>query len=203
MQFIPNFTQSLQKKFYLQDTETVARELLGKILVKFEVDGSILAARIVETEAYLAEKDLASHSAVGRTKRNEPMFAEAGILYVYKIYGIHHCFNIVTEPENRAAAVLIRALEPIVGIEIMKSRRKSDKIYQLCKGPGNSALSLGFDRNYNYRSLCTEQLFIQNNSDAKVTENLIVKSRRIGINRASELELRYFLKDNIYVSGKK
>ena len=141
--FEPAFSNSIPKNFFLQKTEVVARSLLGKVLVK-KVRNNFLAAMISETEAYLSENDSASHSAAGLTKRNSAMFREGGILYVYKIYGVHHCINFVTEGDGIGAAVLIRSAIPILGINEMKINRKTDKLDNLCKGPGNLAKAFGF-----------------------------------------------------------
>lgn len=109
--------------FFQGSTEDVAKKLLGKILVR-NYNGKILSGKIVETEAYLDENDLASHSAVGLTERNKVMFGEAGLAYVYFTYGMHYCFNVVTGEEGKGSAVLIRALEPLEGIELMKNSDK-------------------------------------------------------------------------------
>jgi DNA-3-methyladenine glycosylase len=119
------FQNALSQDFFARATEKVARDLLGAVLVR-RVGDTVLAGRIVETEAYLAEDDAASHSFRGRTRRNEAMFGEAGTLYVYRIYGVHHCANIVTEDAGRGAAVLLRALEPLAGIEWMQKEQRGN-----------------------------------------------------------------------------
>jgi DNA-3-methyladenine glycosylase len=184
----------LQKEFYLQRTEIVAKELLGKILVFRD-----LAGKIVETEAYIPENDEANHSARGKTKRNAAMHEEGGILYVYKIYGVHHCINVVTEVKDKGCAVLIRALQPLVGIDLMKKNRKKNKIEELCKGPGNVAKAFGFTTDDNYNSLLSDDLYIVDNLD----DREIVADKRIGISKAIDLPLRFYYANDPYVSGKK
>lgn len=188
--FEPVFSNSIPKEFFLQKTELVARLLLGKVLVKKE-GNSYLAAMISETEAYLSENDFASHSAVGQTKRNAAMFEGGGILYVYKIYGVHHCINFVTEEKGIGAAVLIRSAVPVLGINEMKINRKTDKLENLCKGPGNLAKAFGFTLQDNLSPLQSEVLFLQdyksfNDENIKIT-------KRIGITKSAELELRFLV----------
>jgi len=196
-----DFKNHLQKDFFLQKTEDVAKNLLGKLLVKLEVNGEILAGEIVETEAYLSSNDFSSHSAPGKTKRNSPMFGEGGILYVYKIYGIHHCINFVTEMEGLGAAVLIRALKPILGIDFMKRQRNNPGDKNLCRGPANLAKALSFTTNDNNRLLTEPSLFIQDNEN--IEEENITITKRIGITKSADLHLRYYISDSEYVSGKK
>lgn len=187
----------LGKEFYLQDTIKIAENLIGKILVRV-IEDTVISGKIVETEAYLHENDFASHSAPGLTKRNAVMFETGGIIYVYKIYGIHHCVNVVTENHGIGAAVLIRAIEPLTGIEKMKEYRKTDKIDNLCKGPGNVAKAYGFDLNTNGHSLLSEDLFIC--SDENNTDFEIGISKRIGITKSAELPLRFYMKNSKFVS---
>ena len=188
----------LKKEFYLQDTAKIAEELIGTTLVKIE-NSNLIAGKIVETEAYLSENDEASHSFSGKSKRNAPMFEEGGILYVYLIYGVHHCINIVTEEQWKGCAVLIRAIEPIEGIEIMQKNRQIDNINLLGKGPGNTAKALNFTRNDNYSSLTSEKLhIIERKSSVEIG-----KSERIGISKSKELQLRFFDLNSKFVSGKK
>ncbi|HVK60908.1 MAG TPA: DNA-3-methyladenine glycosylase, partial [Bdellovibrionales bacterium] len=129
--------RKLPFSFYQRDTEEVARELLGKTLVHVLKTGQRVSGRIVETEAYLGARDAAAHSRGGlRSKRTESMFLPGGHAYVYLIYGMHYCFNVVTREADEPQAVLIRALEPIEGIEFMRRRRRVKRDLDLCSGPG-------------------------------------------------------------------
>ena len=198
--FIPNFSLSLTKEFYLQKTENVAKELLGKVIVKKINKKIIFAGKIVETEAYLSNNDLASHSAHRKTKRNSAMFSEGGILYVYKIYGIHHCINVVTESESVGSAVLIRAVEPLMGIDTMKNLRGNENIYNLCNGPAKLAQAFDFKLKDNSSSLFTPKLYIQ--SYENIAQSHIITSRRVGIIKSFELPLRFFINDSKFLSIK-
>lgn len=190
--------ERLLKEFFIRDTITVARELIGKIFVKILNHNTILSAKIVETEAYLPNDDVASHSFCGITKRNQMMFEEGGVLYIYKSYGIHHCVNIVTEQKGKGSAVLIRAMEPIQGIQIMKKYRNRDDIKVLCKGPGNVAKAFGLSLNENGMSILGDQIMILNAD--KIDENDIIKTKRIGISKSKDLLLRFYLKNSKFVS---
>ncbi|MDQ1264956.1 MAG: DNA-3-methyladenine glycosylase [Bacteroidota bacterium] len=194
--------KALKEDFYLQETEIVAKNLINKILVRILPDyPEPLAARIVETEAYLDSGDKASHSAPGQTKRNAPMFAKGGILYVYKIYGIHHCVNVVTKEEGFGSAVLLRAGEPLSGIEKMKEHRSCGDIMKLCKGPGNLARSFGFDLSDNYSKLTGDDLYITDKGN--IDDSMIGCSERVGISKSEEFPLRFFLIGSNYVSSNK
>jgi DNA-3-methyladenine glycosylase len=189
------FQNALLQDFFARATEKVARDLLGAVLVR-RVGDTLLAGRIVETEAYLAEDDAASHSFRGRTRRNEAMFGEAGTLYVYRIYGIHHCANIVTEDAGRGAAVLLRALEPLAGIEWMQQQRGTNALQVLCSGPGKLAQSLAFSPSENGASLLQPDLFLL---PADTSPEVCV-SARVGISKAVDLPLRFFVAGNRFVS---
>lgn len=193
-----DFFERLPKDFFLQPTEWVAKNLIGKLIVR-RIDGQYIAAKIVEAEAYLSENDLASHSAPGPTRRNRAMFAEGGCIYVYKIYGIHNCVNIVTERENKGCAVLLRSGEPIMGFELMRKLRGNVPIQKLLSGPGNFARGFNFELSDNFKNLFTEELFIQKFEN--LDETAIGVSERIGIARAKELKLRFYLKGSKFVSG--
>lgn len=199
--FTPDFSKGLPCEFFKKKTEAVAQKLLGQIIVRQLPTGEMLAARIVETEAYLPENDLSNHAAVGRTKRNNAMWHDGGIAYVYKIYGVHYCFNIVTESENLGCAVLIRAAEPLAGIEIMQELRATEKTGELLKGPGNFARAFGFTSEDTFKSCCTPELFIQKDKNVALKE--IFATPRIGISKAVELPLRYIIKGSPFVSGRK
>ncbi|MBI2179562.1 MAG: DNA-3-methyladenine glycosylase [Deltaproteobacteria bacterium] len=130
----------LSRSFYEQSTLDVARQLLGKYLVRQHADGTTVG-RIVETEAYIGPEDKACHASRGRTPRTEVMFGPAGYTYVYLISGFHHMLNIVTESVDYPAAVLIRAVEPVAGVEIMKTRRRTESLRNLANGPGSRVYS--------------------------------------------------------------
>lgn len=180
----------LNRDFYLRNPETVAKEFIGKTIVRV-CDNSIIAGIITETEAYLGLGDLASHSAMGLTSRNAAMFMDGGTIYVYKIYGMHFCVNAVTEESGRGSAVLLRALQPIHGIEIMSENRNTNDIKKLCKGPGNLTRALGIDRRFDKKSFLSDDIFIS--SFNSLSNNEISASKRIGITKSSELELRFSL----------
>ncbi len=189
----------LQKEFYARDTVKVAKELLGKYMVSFSEQG-ITVGKVVETEAYLGKTDPACHSARGKTSKNEVMFGPAGRAYVYIIYGIHYCFNVTTGDLNTPAAVLIRALEPIEGIEIMERRRGCKKITELCSGPGKLTTAMGISMNENGKSLVSGPVRFFTKNQEKKESRLIVTTTRIGISKAADLPLRFYLKQNPYIS---
>ena len=173
--------------FFARDTLTVAKELLGKIIV---LDN--FQCRIVETEAY--GRDQASH-AYKKTDRSSLMFDTFGFVYVYLIYGLYYCLNF-TADKDEAGAVLIRAVEPLKGIEEMKRRRKTEIIPNLCSGPGKLCLAMGINKDYNGSKIGEKiKLF----DDGFIAEN-IGTSPRIGIKDALDLEWRFFIKDNKFVS---
>jgi DNA-3-methyladenine glycosylase len=194
----------LSRDFFTQDTLTVARSLLGKRLVR-RLDGQRLAGRIVEAEAYIGQDDLGCHASVGRTARNEVMFGPVGHAYVYFTYGLHWMFNIVTEAEGFAAAVLIRALEPLEGIAAMKRNRKGRTGFDLCSGPAKLAQALCITRELNSADLCVRrgvELWLE---DAPpVAEDEIATGPRIGLNSVPEpwksIEWRFYVRENLFVS---
>jgi len=191
----------LKRDFYRRDTLTVARELLGQRLVRI-VDGQRLSGLIVEVEAYIGEEDAACHAARGRTPRNEVMYGPPGHAYVYFIYGMHHCLNVVTEEEGFPAAVLIRAIEPLAGLEIMRHHRPGKPDGELTNGPAKLCQALAIDKSFNGVDLCTsEALFIEEGQ--RVTEEEIATSPRIGIKadaRARSVPWRFFLQGNAFIS---
>lgn len=180
-----------RREFLDGDTADVARRLLGSTLVS-TVDGSETSGVIVETEAYLGIADPASHAhaSKGRTPRNDAMFAARGTLYVYVSYGIHHCINVVTGEEGVPAAVLIRALDPVVGREVMAARRKRDT--DLCSGPGRLAQALGITMRHNYHDLARPPVRLI--PGTPVEESRTGASGRIGVSRAADWPLRFFVK---------
>lgn len=191
----------LRKAFYLNDTLTVSKQLLGKFLVR-KYNGSYLTGKIVETEAYLGDTDPACHAYGRITPRNSTLFMEGGISYVYFIYGNYFCFNVVTEKEGIGAAVLIRALEPETGLETMKLLRgKINKEHDLTNGPAKLCLAFGIDGKLNGTDLQSKDIFISQDS---VKENFtIAVSRRIGIEKGSHFPYRFFIKNNPFVTRHK
>ena len=188
----------LPQKFFERATTTVARELIGKHLLR-KVDGVWLRSRIVETEAYLGKGDPGSHSAKGPTPRSAVMFGPPGVIYVYFIYGNYFMLNFVTERDGKAGAVLIRAVEPLEGIEKMKQLRgKKHALRNLTSGPAKLAMALGITADLNKKELGSPHLAVE---DApSVSRNKIVKTTRIGITEGADLELRFYEKDNGFVS---
>lgn len=183
--------QRYTREFYAQDTVTVARALLGSYLVVGRPT-QLQIGRIVETEAYLGKNDLAAHSSKGITPRTKIMFGPAGHAYVYLIYGLHHCFNIVTEAEGSGTAVLIRALEPVHNIEMNAS------------GPGRLCKALSLDRSHNGLDLCHGELYVcPAKSNALLAQETILQAPRIGVDYAgdwAQKPLRFLLSPNSYVS---
>lgn len=196
----------LQRLFYQRDTITVSRELLGKILVH-ESSQATTAGRIVETEAYLGPEDQAAHSSGGRrTARNEIMFGQKGYAYVYFIYGLYHCFNVTTgKTPGKPEAVLIRALEPVQGEDIMAKRRgtKQRKNNNLTNGPSKLCIAMNISRSQNKTDLTSPPLYIK---DAPaVPQKNIAKTTRVGIDYAGEWKYkpwRFFIRENKFVSAK-
>lgn len=191
----------LPRSFYARDTVEVAKDLLGKVLVR-EIPGGRLSVKIVETEAYCGPHDKACHASRGKTERNGVMFGEPGHAYVYFIYGMYYCLNIVTEREGYPAAVLIRAGEPLEGVEAMwKRRQKAKKVEQLTSGPGKLCMALGIDRSLNGADLCKKgPLYAE---DAGIQAHHIVSAKRVGVDYAGEYRdkpWRFYVKDNPFVS---
>lgn len=184
--------------FYEADTVTVAQELLGAFLVHETRLGKIVG-KIVETEAYLVD-DPACHAHAGKkSARNASMFGPPGTSYIYLIYGMYYCFNVVTRERGIGEAVLIRALEPLAGLHIMQRNRNTSELRELCSGPGKLAQALGLGKEQNGISLRKKPLYILSAEDAKPT---MVTSTRIGLSKASDLPLRFFIKDSPFVSRK-
>ncbi|MCS6999603.1 MAG: DNA-3-methyladenine glycosylase [Bacteroidota bacterium] len=189
---------ALPCKWFARETATVAKELIGTILVHQLPSGERLAARIVETEAYTPD-DPASHSWRGMTQRNKAMFAHGGCLYVYRIYGVHECINIVTETEGIGAAVLLRAAEVVAGKDTIAAfRGRPVPPTRLLSGPANLARGLGFSVADNFRSCCGNGVWIL---PAFAQPRSIGVSGRIGISAAVELLLRFFDPDSPAVSA--
>jgi DNA-3-methyladenine glycosylase len=190
----------LNESFYERDTSLVAEELLGKVLIR-KIGGQDLGGLIVETEAYYGSADPASHAYRGKTPRSTIMFGRAGIAYVYFCYGMYNLLNVVTEKQDIPGAVLIRALEPIYGIELMKKRRKTEITEKLTSGPGKLTISLGIDLKDNGKDLTSETggLYISE-ANFPVKYKKIGHSQRIGIKNGKEKFLRYFFEKCKFVS---
>ena len=188
-----------------KDVVIVARELIGKVVVT-NLDGLITSGRIVETEAYVAHIDKASHSFGGRrTAKNEHMYATAGTAYVYICYGMHQMLNVVTNDKEIPDAVLIRAIEPLEGIDIMLKRTGKPKMdFTLTRGPGNVGKALGIFKKHSGSHLLDEEIYLADDG-FKTKDNEIGISKRIGVESAfpdSELPYRFYIKGNKYVSGR-
>lgn len=195
----------LPVKFYKRNVIIVAKELLGKIIA-VNKKGKILSGRIVEVEAYDGSIDQAAHTYIGKTKRNEVMFESGGLLYVYFTYGMYYCSNVVTGKENERTAVLLRALEPIEGIDTMAFNRfgkieiSEKQKLNLTNGPGKLCMALGIDKSQNGISLIGDEIYILKNK--KIPEEKIAVTTRIGISKSKELPWRFYIKDNPYISRK-
>jgi DNA-3-methyladenine glycosylase len=193
----------LPRSFYERSTRAMARALLGTFLVHDE-PGARSVGRIVETEAYLGAKDPAAHTFGGETVRNRTMFGPPGHLYVYLIYGIHHCCNVVTSPAGTGEAVLLRALEPVEGLDLMRERRGTRALKNLCSGPGKLVQALGLGREHDGNDLVRGSVFLADASSLPerfARRRLdIVTTTRVGITKAAELPLRFYERDNPHVS---
>ena len=195
--------KKLKRSFYLrQDTVAIARDLLGKLLVVRAPDGRRVSGMIVETEAYLGVADRAAHSYGGRrTPRNEVMYGPPGHVYVFFVYGMYNQFNVVSGPAETPHAILIRALGPIEGIELMRKRRHGQPDHNLTNGPGKLCLALGIDRTLDNADLTGERVWIED--AAKVPPRRIASGPRIGIDYAEEwvdMPWRFWIRGNSYVS---
>jgi DNA-3-methyladenine glycosylase len=187
----------LDRDFYARPTLEVARDLLGQIIVSVTTEGRT-SGRIVETEAYLGPDDPASHAARLKQGRVEAMWGEPGIAYVYRSYGVHAMLNIVTEPEGETGAVLIRALEPLVGIDLMRFRRGTERLKLLCSGPGRLCQALGIGLDLHGIDLVTSnRLWVAPGESAAD----ISVSGRIGISRGQEHPWRFWVSGNPHVSA--
>jgi DNA-3-methyladenine glycosylase len=199
----------LPRTFYDRSTLEVARDLLGKVLVHRRRDLET-SGMIVEVEAYIGESDPACHAAPGPTRRNAPMYGRAGVAYVYLNYGIHALMNVVTEPERSPAAVLIRALEPIDGVAVMRRRRSRTMrgrrvidasalaVHDLCRGPGNVTMAMGITLAENRADLVGDRLFIE---DRGLAVGAIAWGPRIGIRVGTERPWRAHIDGHAAVSG--
>lgn len=198
----------LKRDFYSRDTITVAKELLGKTLVH-NANGNILKGKIVETEAYLGVEDKAAHAYGGkRTKRVETMYGLPGTAYVYLIYGMYYCFNIITVKEGVPQGVLIRGIEPLQGIDQMVANRFKKPIANLTNrqkknisdGPGKLSMAFGIDKTFNGMDLCGQKIYLEDGIDEKIE---IIETTRIGIDYAEEAKhfpYRFYIEGNSWVS---
>ena len=193
--------KKLPRSFYTRSALLVAQDLLGKILVR-KIEKTILSGKIVEVEAYLGVKDPASHAYRGKTKRNEVMFREGGNLYVYFTYGMHFCANIVTGEQDEGEAVLIRALEPVTGIEVMKRNRGFAKsagtTHTLTDGPAKLCQALGIERKDNGTDLLGTEIYLI--TGEPIPKSSVGASIRIGISHGKERKWRFYVKGNNWVS---
>lgn len=188
----------LQRVFYQRDTKKVAKELLGKVLVR-KTNKGITKGKIVETEAYYGEEDPASHAYRGKTKRSQIMWGKPGVAYVYFIYGNHYLLNVVTEAEHNPGAVLIRAVEPTEGLELMKQRRNISNTRNLTNGPGKLTQAFDITIKDNGKDLTCGDFWIE---EGEVNKFKISSSRRIGVRRDKKENLRFYIKNNKFVSKK-
>lgn len=192
-------SKTLERSFDDRSPIVVAREIIGKKLIRTTNDGTVFSGIIVEAEAYAGNKDPASHAFRGKTPRNEVMFGEAGHAYIYFTYGFHYCLNFVTSSRyGKASAVLIRAAEPVAGIEEMEIRRKTNLVTDLANGPGKLGQAFLIDKSLNGVDLTR--------SDSPIrVEDILLKVRiavssRVGIKRATERMWRFYSKTSPYVS---
>jgi DNA-3-methyladenine glycosylase len=188
------------RSFYAQPTIHVARQLLGKYLVRRHPDGTTVG-KIVETEAYVGPHDLACHAAKGRTARTEVMFGPPGHAYVYFIYGVYYCLNIVTEEVGHASAVLIRSLEPIEGIDLMQQRRRLDDLRKLASGPGKLCLAMAIDKTLNGADMSRGNvLYVEDRNEPPPK---IAATPRIGVDYAGKWKdkpWRFLIRGSEFVS---
>ena len=200
--------KQLELNFFKRDARLVAKDLIGKIIIR-KYDNNTLVARIVETEAYIGKIDKASHAYnYKRTPRTETLFSEAGIIYVYKIYGMYNCMNIVTGDKDDPQGVLIRAIEPINGLDIMSLNRFNKSLDNLTKkeflnltsGPGKLCIAMNIDKSLNTHSIFLNEISLY---EDEFNNFEIVHAKRIGIDYAEEAVdflWRYYIKDNKFVS---
>jgi DNA-3-methyladenine glycosylase len=192
----------LPREFYARDPVTVARALLGKILVRESEEG-LASGRIVEAEAYLSSRDPACHAHRGPNRKNRTMFGPAGHAYVYVIHA-RWCLNAVTEGVGCGSAVLIRALEPVAGIDLMQGRRRIDDVRDLARGPARLCEALAVTRDFDTHDLTLgRDLWIAADPEASCRPQRILRSRRIGVTSAHARLLRFYVAGNPFVSGRR
>jgi DNA-3-methyladenine glycosylase len=188
--------RKLKRRFFEKETVETAKSLLGKYLVRVKA-GRVISGRIVEVEAYRGKDDPGSHAHRKKTPRNEVMFGRPGIAYVYFCYGNHYLFNVVTEKEGEAGAVLIRALEPASGIASMMRQRKTKDLYALTSGPAKLTQALGIGRSDNKKDLTGPEICL---AEGKKEKFSIASGPRIGIKQGLRLKWRFWIKGNKHVS---
>jgi len=192
---------ALPREFYARDPAVVARELLGKRLLR-ETPAGLCGGRIVEAEAYLSNRDPACHASRGLNRKNAAMFGPPGHAYVYMIHA-RWCLNAVTEPEGTPSAILIRAIEPLEGIDLMQQRRRTDILRDLARGPARLCEALAIDRTSNHCDLTIgRDLWIAEDPTLNGTPLRTIRSARIGVTSAHRRLLRFYLADNAFVSGR-
>lgn len=189
----------LKEDFFRRDTILVAQDLIGKIMC-VNLYGKCLTGKVVETEAYLGPGDPGSHSFRGKTKRNATMFGPAGFSYVYQIYGMYFCYNVTTDQEHIPAAVLIRALEPVTGLETMSKNRRRKDVKDLLSGPGKLCQALGITKDVDGTSAIRGPVrFLLPDESTNLP---IITTTRIGLNQGADLKLRFYLQNSPYISRK-
>lgn len=201
----------VRRAFFNRDPREVSPELLGKLVVRRQ-GRKVLAGRIVEVEAYLGADDFAAHATAGRTARNSVLFGPPGHAYVYFIYGVHYCLNISCLPDGEAGCLLIRALEPVAGLQAMAQARgledldlsSTRDLRKLASGPGRLCEALGITRERdNGKDMVATRSDLQVMDDGfRMDEDKIAVTRRIGITKSAEMPLRYVIAGNAFVSGK-
>jgi DNA-3-methyladenine glycosylase len=190
----------LSRSFYSRSTLDVASDLLGKVLVR-RIDRRNLAGKIVETEAYVGPHDLACHASKGHTPRTSIMFGSAGYAYVYMIYGFYFCLNVVTEPPGYPAAVLIRGLEPLENVDLMRELRNNpERETNIASGPGKLCMAMSIDKRLNGADLLGPKIWIE---DRNLDSGLVRSSPRVGVDYAGEYKdkpWRFYVEGNPHVS---
>lgn len=194
------FGRKLPREFYSRETEVVARDLLGAVLCVGQAH-ALTAGRIVETEAYVGEHDGACHAAAGLTPRTRPLYGPPCTAYVYFVYGMYWCVNAVTRRAGLPSAVLIRAVEPLEGLELIRGRRPSvRRTADLANGPGKLCLAMGIDGSLNGESLLSHRICIREGDP--VSDGEVEVTPRIGITKAVDWPLRYIVRDSQYLSAR-
>lgn len=193
----------LPVSFYSRSTLNILEDLIGKVLVR-KSDEGLTSGVIVEAEAYTGEDDPASYAFCGRTKRSEIMYGPPGRAFVHFTYGMHHMLNLVTEKKEFPAAILIRALEPHEGISLMKKRRQTEELFNLCSGPAKMCQAFGIDRSYHGLSLFSSRspLFIKDGARREKRKKELIWTSRIGIQQGKERLWRAYLKGSPFISAK-